>query len=237
MDNLRFKMDREQLFAVPLPQETATYTPVPHEVLVNSIEEQLYKHGLGITKTQFNVAEDGQKMTSYYTLNRGNSDMGLMLGFSNSYDKSLPVKFAIGSQVFICTNGALVGEFIFKRKHTGSVVFDVNNFVEGAIEQVDTMFEQIERDFNKLKEVELTTRLTAELLGRMYIEDRILTSTQLNIIKNELVKPTYPEFKDPTGYNFYQHCTHALKEAHPSFAIKQLVKTHDFITENLLTSV
>ena len=66
------------------------------------------------------------------------------------------------------------------------------------------------------------------------IEENIVTPTQLNIIKNELDNPTYVEFKDMTGYNLYQHCTHALKTAHPTFAIKQLVRTHDFLTSNLL---
>ena len=95
-------------------------------------------------------------------------------------------------------------------------------------------YEYKKNDFNRLKETEITKRLAAELLGRMMIEENIVTPTQLNIIKNELDNPTYVEFKDMTGYNLYQHCTHALKTAHPTFAIKQLVRTHDFLTSNLL---
>lgn len=235
MDSLKFKVDKDYLYGVPLPQSTDTYTPVSHKQLIETISEQLDKHGLEVVSEQYNVAEDGLKMTGYYTLNRSNSEMGLMLGFSNSYDKSLPVKFAVGSSVFICTNGALISEFTFKRKHTGVVHYDMENFIEGAIVQTDDMFLQIEKDFSKLKERALDKRFISELLGRMYIEEGIITSTQLNIIKRELEKPTYPEFKDMNGYNLYQHCTHALKEAHPSFAIKQLVRTHDFIVGNVLS--
>lgn len=234
MDEIKYNTSKEELFLVPLPEKTDTYTPLSHKNLIEIIDEQLYKNGLSIVSAQYRQAEKGNKMTTYYNLNRGNSDMNLMLGFSNSYDKSLPVKFAIGSYTFICSNGALIGEFTFKRKHTGEVYKDLTNFVEGAIFQVDDMFTHMENDFNRLKETEITKRLAAELLGRMMIEENIITPTQLNIVKNELDKPTYVEFKNMTGYNLYQHCTHALKTAHPTFAIKQLVRTHDFLTSNLL---
>ena len=46
MDSLKFKMDKEDLYKVPLPKLTDTYTPVSHQQLIEVINEQIYKHGL-----------------------------------------------------------------------------------------------------------------------------------------------------------------------------------------------
>lgn len=235
-DITKYSTTREELYNAPVPSATLSYSPVSNQQLMEAIEEQLYKHDIGILSTQFKAANPN-RMIGFYNLNRQNSDMNMMLGFGNSYDKSAPIKLAAGSTIFICSNGCVSGEFMFKRKHTGSVFSEMMQFVSETVEQMDTNFNKMETDFKRLKEVEVSKRAVSELLGRLFIEENILDTAQLNIVKNELKNPTYVEFKDLTGYNVLMHITHALKTAHPNNAIKQLVRTHEFITSNLLKEI
>ena len=63
----------------------------------------------------------------------------------------------------------------------------------------------------------------------MFINDNLITSTQLNIIKKEIL---YSEnFIDPTLWSFYNHCTEALKVAHPAEVLQSHIKLHDYVLE------
>lgn len=232
-DITKYLTTQEALYSAPIPIATATYSPVSNQQLIETIEEQLYKNGFEITNRVFRSANP-DKMIGLYNLNRSTSDMNLMLGFGNSYDKSAPIKLSSGARVMACSNGCISGEYMFKRKHTGSVYHDMLHFVSENIKTLDETFHKMEVDFNKLKEVEVSDKAVAEIIGKMFLYEDILNSAQLGIVKSELEKPTYVEFKDMSGYSLYNHVTHALKTEHPNTTIKKLVKTHNFMIHELL---
>src|SRR5690242_1005850 len=53
---------REEVFAVPLPPETNSYTPLPHESLVTRIEKQLAIEGVVMRDQRLALAKDGQRL-------------------------------------------------------------------------------------------------------------------------------------------------------------------------------
>lgn len=232
MDKINHEVTEDFLFRVPIPAATESYVPVRHSTIVEEIQNQLISKGLVISNKKYRAADNGEKAYGEFLLTTGNSEMGLMLAFQNSYDKSLTVKLAAGASIFICSNGAVRGDILtFKRKHTGSVSEELNYYIEVAINGLEENFRNLERDFARLKEIEITKRISAELIGRMYVEEDIIKSTQLNIIKRELEHPSYEQFISPTAFNLYQHVTHSLKSAHPSDLITTHVGVHNFFTE------
>lgn len=232
MDRINHLVTEDFLRRVPLPMATESYTPVSNGDVIDTIERELRNKGMAIREKVFRSADGGEKSYGEFRISGGNSEMCMMLGFQNSYDKSLTVKLAAGASIFICSNGAVVGDIVtFRRKHTGDVVDELNYHIEVAVAGMEASFNELERVFARLKEIELSKRATAEIIGRMYIEQDVIKSTQLNIIKRELEKPTYPEFAAPTAFNLYQHTTHSLKSAHPSDVISTHIDVHKFFVE------
>ena len=66
--------------------------------------------------------------------------MGTRFAFRNSYDKSMSVATVAGANVWICENGLVKGDMQFIRKHTGSVVKELNSIIIKTIEQLEAEF-------------------------------------------------------------------------------------------------
>lgn len=221
------------LYNTPLPLKTDSYSPVPHKSVIEMTLEQIDKAGLKVNTERYTVAKDGKQALGFYHIEGfGDSEMGLELAWNNSYDKSMSLKWAIGGKVFICTNGCVSGDIgAFKRKHTGSVLDEYTEAVKRYIGDAEMHFEKLLSDKELLKEITVSKRSAAEMIGRMYVEKDIVTSTQLNIIKRELIKPSY-DYKAPGSmWELYNHCTVALKEAHPLHNMRQHMDVHNFFTK------
>lgn len=223
-------MDKLDLYNVRIPASTDSYSAVSHQNIIEAVYEQLDKRNLQVVKEKYNVAANGDKVIGYFDMNyMGNSEMGMRLAFRNSYDKSMSVAFVAGTQVFICGNGCISGEIQFLRKHTGSVLTELNNKIVTTIEQLEDHFIRTERHSIQMKSIELPKIKAAELYGRMFMVEDIISPTQLSIVKKELNEPTHKVFEEETLWSAYNHVTFALKEAHPLNYINQHVNLHKFV--------
>lgn len=223
-------MKEEELYRVIIPDATESYAPVSHRNIINAVREQLDIHNLNTTKETFSTARFGQQLIGYMDINRDdNLELGMRLVFRNSYDKSMSVAIAAGSCVWICTNGVVAGEIQYIRKHTGSVVQELNHRVVNAINSLNEHFDLVVEHSNRMKEIEVNPRLSAELAGRLFIEEDLITSQQLNIVKKEIINSSYPSFKEPTLWSFYNHVTNSLKESHPYTYMQKHVNLHRFV--------
>jgi hypothetical protein len=218
------------LLNAELPKRTDSYAPVSHKQVIDLTLNQISKAGLKIEHSNYTAAKDGQQGTGFYSLKGfGDKEMGLQLGWQNSYDKAMTLKWAIGGNVFICGNGMVRGDIgTFKRKHTGDVLVEYSEAVKKYVGSAELHFKQLMRDKEALKNIKISPRRQAELLGRIYFEEEILNATQLNIVKRELVAPTFNYKADGTAWQLYNHCTVALKEAHPMNLINQHNELHEF---------
>lgn len=197
--------------------------------------EALDKANMTVKKETYEAARDGRQGVGRYLITgSADKDMGIQVVWQNSYDKSLTVKWAIGSEVFVCGNGMVRGDMgSFKRKHTGEAMADYKKHVGMYVTQAGELFDKMIKDRERMKEIEITKRTSAELVGRLFLEDAIITSTQLNIIKKEMEFPTFKYGKGTEGsaWQLYNHATVALKEAHPELYLKQHIELHNFFTK------
>lgn len=96
----------EEIAAVPVPQETGSYKPLPHyDLAINTLrigEGMLGVRGFKADKSQFGLDRDGARMFGVVSFANGVQGMGLAVGFRNSYDKSMSAGFAIGGRIFVC---------------------------------------------------------------------------------------------------------------------------------------
>jgi hypothetical protein len=223
-------MKELELYQIRVPLATDSYAPVSHRNMIEAVKEQLDIHNLIVSNSYYNTARDGQQLIGYMDIKRSdNEELGLRLAFRNSYDKSMSVAFLAGCSVFICSNGMLSGEMKYVRKHTGTVIQEMNEKITHSINELDAHFERMVKHSDRMKEIEIEPRVSAELAGRLFIEHNLVSSQQMNIIKREIAKPSYVEFVVPSLWSFYNHVTNSLREAHPLNYISQHVNFHNFI--------
>lgn len=221
---------KQLLLSTELPAQSRTYKPVPHRQLIDVTLESIDRCGFILDSEMYSAAADGKKANGKYHLSYGNDpEMGLMVAWQNSYDKSMSLKLGVGSHVFICSNGLIVGDVgTYKSKHVGQVQQITPEAIREYICRAGENFEQMIAEKAKLKEIELSKRITAELLGRLLIEDACITSTQLNIIRRELKEPSYDYQAPGTAWELLNHITHAHKDCSPLTWMKQSADTHQF---------
>jgi hypothetical protein len=223
---------KEYLTSVALPTHAESYTVISHEFIINHTMEQLALHGFQVEKETYRSNSDGSIAQGVYYLNyTKDPEVGLMFAWSNSYNKLMRFKCAIGGYVFICMNGVVAGDMgSWGRKHLGSADTETVKAIVDQISNADIHFDRIVADKDVMKKITLTERKQAELLGILYAEYEILTNEQISIVKQQMDKPGYDYNCEINSlWAFYNHVTHALKKAHPRDWMDDQRKLHWFI--------
>jgi hypothetical protein len=149
--------------------------------------------------------------------------------FRNSYDKSMSVAFVAGTAVMICSNGMVLGEMQFVRKHTGSVADELTERIKSTTGALSDVLDKAGRHAEQMKNIALNNTQVAELCGRWFMEQEIIRSSQLNIIKEQLKNPDHEEFAESKLWSVYNHATHALKKTAPYEYINKYKDLHNFV--------
>ena len=224
---------KELLLSTPLPQETNSYKPISHEQLIDLTLTGIEKSGFKLETELYSSAQEGNVANGRYTIsNVADSEMKLQIGWQNSYNKQLTLKFALGTQIIICKNGMVSGDFgAFKKKHVGEIQTFTPQAITDYIKSAEEAFKRIQIEREAMKQVEVDKRIISELIGRLYIEEELIQSTQLNIIQRELKKPTHNYGAEGSLWELYQFTTFSMKEIHPRLWMENHMNVHKFFTE------
>ena len=233
--NTSYVSAREILLNTEIPQQTKTYKPVSHKQLIDLTLNGIHNAGFKLDSEHYTAARNGNVANGRFSIaDVADSEMQLQIGWQNSYDKSLTLKFAIGTKIFICQNGCVSGDMgAFKKKHQGSIQEFTPSAITEYIKSAAEAFRRMQQEREQMKNVEVTNRTKAELIGRMYLEDQFISSTQLNIISRELKAPTHDYGAPGSLWELYQHTTYSMKECHPSLWMKSHIDAHSFFANEL----
>jgi hypothetical protein len=228
MDN--FNTTKELIMNTPVPVQTRTYKPVSHSQLIDLTLNSISKAGFTLDKETYSSAVDGQVANGRFSIsNVADSEMQLQIGWQNSYNKQLTLKFAIGTRILVCSNGCVSGDFgAFKKKHVGEIQSFTPSAIVDYIAQAGEAFTLMQQQRESMKQIEITKRTKAELVGRMMLEEQFITSTQLNIISRELKAPTHDYNAKDSLWELYNYTTFAMKETHPSQWMESHIQAHAF---------
>lgn len=225
-------VSEKELRSILLPNHGGRYAVVSHGTIIDEVKAQLDANGFQIETEVYKSSKDGQIAQGVYRLKNSNdTDMALMFAWSNSYNKQMKFKCAIGAQVFICMNGVVSGDMgSYNRKHMGnSALNDVRNSISEQISEAHAFFARLVSDKNMLKNISLTNREKGAILGELFANEEILTLTQVGIVKRELDNPTHMYGSNPdSAWSMYNYITYSLKESHPGHYIDDHRKVHDY---------
>jgi len=217
----------EDLKKVRFPEETKSYTPVPHGTFIEIIREEADKEGFQFMHEDYKAARNGNLMSGKLVFIGDEPGINMQIGIVNSYDKSRTAMISMGAEIFICMNGAMRGEYEMRRKHTTNIWRDLEEMISNSMKLLHDNYRMIIHQKEKLAEIEFNKRAQSELLGRMFVEEEIITPTMANIVRNEIINSA--KFPQENAWSFYNHVTHALKQSHPSDYINRHVEFHNFI--------
>ena len=79
-----------------------------------------------------------------------------------------------------------------------------------------------------MKQIEVTRRTAAELIGRAYLENEFLNTTQLNVIKSEFDSPTFDYGAPGSLWELYNWTSYSLKNDHPANWLQDHLDLHTF---------
>lgn len=207
-----------------IPEKTSTYTPVPHIDIINGIKAKI--GGTNFTE-KYKQNGDGSVVVGTFTLQE-NTQINGQISFINSYNKRTKLGIITGAETFVCTNGMAIGELVQLRKHTGVVPLD--DFIVKGLENLQKDHVEVIKLMEQWKWITMSKKDMAELTGRLFIEDRVLSTSELTKLRKEISTPSYNyDAPEDSLYSFYQHCTHAIKEVHPT----RFINTHKKIKERL----
>lgn len=221
---------QNEILNTAAPKATDTYSPVAHKTIYNAVLEELDKKNLDVSNVILYSARDNNQLVGCMDVNSGD-ELGFRIAFRNSYDKTMSVGFVAGTNVFVCSNGMLNGDIHFMHRHTGAVSKELHEKIEMSVVTYDDVMNTMQQDCDRMKYIEVDKTVTASLCGRLFVQHNLITTTQLSIIKNEMITPSYDYNVEGTMWEFYNHVTHSLKKTHPSRYIEQHKNFHGFIKQ------
>jgi hypothetical protein len=216
-----------------VPAQTRTYKPIAHSQLIDLTLSGIETAGFKLDKETYSSAIDGQIANGRFSIsNVADSEMQLQIGWQNSYNRSMSLKFAIGTRILVCSNGCVSGDFgAFKKRHKGDIQDFTPQAITDYIKSAGEAFKLMQQQREQMKQVEITKRTKAELIGRMMIEEQFICSTQLNIIRKEMSSPTHDYGAKDSLWELYNYTTFAMKELHPSLWMENHIQAHKFFNQ------
>ena len=201
----------DELATVPITargERSDRWEGVQHGDLVTEIRRGFEGIGLTPKETRLSLQDSGHGLVGAFVFDtpeehriEGAPRMDLSCGFIHSNDSRRALHGAIGTNVSVCANGMCSGEFTWSRKHTNRLELD--EWVADGVGKFANSMDRNKVEIEELVNASITGREASECLvalGRR----KILSWKRVGQVDEFWVKPPYPEFAEPTAFNFYQ---------------------------------
>ena len=227
---------QEYLVNAALPEATETYTVIPHGSIIDKVRSALAGKNLEIERELYRCNQGARIAQGVYHLRYGKDpDMSMMFAWSNSYDKSMKFKCSIGGYVHSSLS-SIIGTHLdsaYDRKHTGSADNEAFDMIDSQILKAEEYFEELINDKETMKKVSVSELTRAELMGRIYFINELLTSEQLSTVKIQFAKPSFTcSGEKDSLWCMYNAIIMSLHQAHPKTWMDQQRLIHWFLCDH-----
>ena len=175
------------LRSVGLPAKTKTYTPITHGDIIDKVNAELSNAGLIVEDTEYIYTDNGEvAVAKIHIRSTKDPDMGMLFSWANSYNKK--VKFSCGIGAFIYENkSSFFGTegLSWIRMHTGNADEEAFNIIEQIIDNAEEHFDNIISEKNRMKTQEMSIESYGRVMGALYFEHELMTTTQASSIDRE----------------------------------------------------
>jgi len=204
---------REELDLIKAPESTATWFPVDHSLVIDTVSQALVAAGFQIERMKFAVSRTNDArlfavadLTSVLA-----TGVNLAVGIRNSFDRSLPLGFVAGSKVFVCDNLQFRSELIVARKHTRHGAQRFQSAICQAIQSLVQFRTTETARIRRLQFTELTDLKAESVLLRSY-EQGLVSHRLLPRVIEQWRKPSFEEFEARTAWSLLNAFTTVIGE-------------------------
>ena len=203
-------VSREQLALVPAPIPTATFKPIPHIQLVESLDKAIVKAGLSTVNEKLALRRDGQLLFGVRQIGGlGTTDGQGALGFRTANNKTMSLQMVAGLTVFVCDNMVFRGDMIaLKRKHTSGL--SLGEELRQGLESFKQHFQVLTNEIEDLKARGLTD-IEAKAIIHDVFAAGIMPTRFLPEVSKQYFEPTHPEFEPRNQWSMHNAFTEVAK--------------------------
>jgi len=177
---------------------------ISHYELATHVETSLKNKGIKILSETWSTDRTGQSLVGGLNLTfplwmdiPNIKGMDYSLGIRHSNNCKHALTFAVGTQIMVCTNGLISGEFVLSRKHTNGL--DLENEIEKGVDRFIEEAGKVENCIEQLKSRELS-RLNADNYLMEAGRKRLLPWSHIGMVEKEYENPSFPDFNERTGW-------------------------------------
>lgn len=228
--------EKELLEIIP-EKRTSRYGIIPHSVFLEEMQDGIKSNGWEIHTKRYLTNDKGSCLSGVYGLKKPVDDLSSIevtpsITFVNSYNGSRKAECRASAMVLVCKNGMCVSteNGYVSKKHIGDKALPYfREHLSLVINGIDKEFDRVLTNIEEMKATFLTKKDVATLIGDMFVNEQLITSTQLGIISKEIRMSEH--FKDGSLWSLYNNITEGLKSSHPIFYDKQHIKLHSYISD------
>jgi hypothetical protein len=201
---------REQLAIIPAPEPTATWRPIPHIEMVETLERVLRINQIAIREERFALRRDGSTLFAVLQLAYEDTpDGAAAMGLRTSNDKTMSIQICAGLSVFVCDNLVFRGDLIaLNRKHTAGL--NLRTELAGAVVRFHDHFGRLTGEITQLK-----ARLLGDEQAKTIIHDvfagGLMPLRFLPEVSQAYFEPALPDFAPRTAWSLHNAFTAAAK--------------------------
>jgi hypothetical protein len=201
---------REELARIEAPAATATWFPVKHAAVIDTVEQTLTASGFAIRRARFGLAGNDHRMFATLDLvSELAAGVSLSVGVRNSTDKTFPIGFCAGSRTFVCDNLAFRSDLTISKKHTKHGRLRYEAEIARAVTTLAAFREHEGRRIAALQAHELTDQAAEALMLRAF-EAGYASHRVLPLVIREWRKPSFEAFAPRTGWSLLNAFTTVL---------------------------
>lgn len=203
------RVTEAEVIQVPAVPFTKSFHPVHHRQVLDAIRSGVVATGLEIVKTEYVLANNGNRMFGIWDLNGGNDELCWSIGIRNSMDKSMALGITAGTRVFVCENLAFSGEFVEFRRHTKGLIYDELEFMAyRAMKKMVSNLTKFQAWHEGLKNFSLT-EWDAKILLVEIMTNTIIPPSKFARFSELYFGGVY----DPTLWGFHETVTDVLRDS------------------------
>lgn len=233
-------ISRDYLKDVPLPQYVGgRYTVISHEAIISFLEQEIANKGLYIENREFRASRAGRVATGcYHVKYSDDKEIGLMVGFVNSYDKTVRFSCTVGGFNKIYGNNYIdSGDQTWLRKHTGTADKEAEEHISDQLNNAAAHYDKIVRHRALFKRIPIHPQLKASILGYLFFEKELLTADQANALVKNMKSKTYASYKGTSLWGLYNHISIVLKSTHPLEWLKNQSAVHNILLNTFALNI
>lgn len=203
----------EQVQQVVTPAATDSWQPIAHAELIEQTVDRFAGFGWSIAKQEHALFRDGARYFGVFDLEGFGLDgreYTLAVGLSNSHDRSIAAKLAVGSRVFVCDNLAFSGEVQVSRKHTTHLFRSLPQVIATAVSKVAALKATQDARIAAYQNAGLDDARMHDLLVRA-MDRNVIPSRSLPHVLHEWRRPRHPEFAPRNVWSAFNGFTEVLK--------------------------